>query len=121
MAYLCCTTCGKRVSTETMPELVVRAALECPECLLTEARREDAMMARLRDALELAKTLTSQMHEMGNRIEALESENECLVPPVLARTQPNAERDGWAIAGAFILLVLTFVVSLLTGVLEWGN
>jgi len=46
-----CFTCGKIVSTEVPEDTIVRACLECPECL----EKEEDKMSRQKKKLDTAK------------------------------------------------------------------
>lgn len=48
---LTCTSCGKSVSTEVPEDTIVRAALECPECLQKENERMAKLNTTLREVL----------------------------------------------------------------------
>lgn len=42
-----CSSCGKPVSTEIPEETVVRASIECPECIRGSADNEDEIESRV--------------------------------------------------------------------------
>lgn len=57
-----CSRCGKRVSNEVPGELIVRAFVECPECI--KAREENLMIEHQRQ-----RVVT--LHVTGEEIDAL--------------------------------------------------
>lgn len=80
-----CLKCSKSVSTEVPEETVVRAAVECPECL--EKAEDPAELRRQLNDLERATNSMIHSHDQGTPCNALSC-------PVAA-----AHSRGWQVRG----------------------
>lgn len=70
MGAVYCSKCGKRVSNEVPEDLVVRAWIECPECL--EAKKEGPIWSNFSEQLLEIKQLQIALSSTKERLTRLE-------------------------------------------------